>query len=147
MQKIALTSAKETRRHIDILLQAGLIESQEVPKTADRLPSRSFYLWYLDWTKMADAINGQVLQQLANLRQRQRAEQQRWETLLIKSRRTDVQQDKSLMKQEEWDEIEALDTRVEYLGVAEMRTMSDYLVLTLPLAVPEARMLVPEADE
>lgn len=147
IQKISLTSAKEARRHIDTLLQAGLVESQEVPKTADRLPSRSFYLWFIDWIKMSQTLNGQVIQQLANLRQRRRAELQRWETLLLKSKRSDVQADRSLMKQEEWDEIDALDTRIGFLGVAETRTMSDYLVFNLPLEVVEAKAVVPESNE
>lgn len=48
------------------------------------------------------------------------------------------------MKQDEWDEIHALDQRVEYLGVAEQRTMSDYLVLQLPTAIVNAKAIVPE---
>lgn len=138
---------KEARRHIDVLLQAGLVESQELPRTADRLPSRSFYLWFIDWAKATRTMRSQILQQLSNIRVRRRDEVKRCDTLVTKSQRTDVQMDKSLMKQEEWDEIGALDQRIDYLGVAEIRTMSDYLVLSLPLQLVEAKAIVPEPNQ
>ncbi|KAK9685552.1 RNA polymerase III subunit C82, partial [Basidiobolus ranarum] len=46
ISKIALVPGKVAREKLHQLAMAGLVELQEVPKSMDRVPSRTYYLWY-----------------------------------------------------------------------------------------------------
>src|ERR1700749_78121 len=48
---------KEVRALLTVLAQASIVSMQEVPKGADRAPSRTFYLWYVNH----DAVNENLI--------------------------------------------------------------------------------------
>jgi DNA-directed RNA polymerase III subunit RPC3 len=51
VQKLAMLPPKDTREKLAQLNLHGFVEIQEVPKSADRAPGRSFHLWYVPLEK------------------------------------------------------------------------------------------------
>lgn len=137
VSKIGLIQPKEVRRIIDGLMQAGMVELQEVPKTADRLPSRSFYLWYVDWDRVYGQLRAQVCQQIGNIRTRARAEEAKLRVVRAKSRLPEVQEDKGLLRPDEWEALDGLDERLEWLDVVALRNLSDLTILELKDVIVE----------
>ncbi|EGD82406.1 hypothetical protein PTSG_03049 [Salpingoeca rosetta] len=50
-----------TRVLLNELFQAGLISCQEIPKSADRAPSRCHYLWHADHASVVKTLQAQLL--------------------------------------------------------------------------------------
>lgn len=123
--KVVMMAAKDVRPLLAALAADSMISTQEVPKSADRNPTRTFYLWYVDLFKAYTSALGNAYKTLYNISARRRAEREATEvkTVLDKAMRTDVQQDESLltrMEREvlaEWQQrdrkLTALETRVE----------------------------------
>jgi len=49
LAKVGMKAAKEVRTTLAAMNNAGLIAMQEVPKSADRAPMRTYYLWYAEF--------------------------------------------------------------------------------------------------
>ena len=58
ISKIVMMAAKDVRPLLVALAADSLISTQEVPKSADRNPTRTFYLWYVDLQKASSVILG-----------------------------------------------------------------------------------------
>ncbi|GAC97632.1 hypothetical protein PHSY_005218 [Pseudozyma hubeiensis SY62] len=130
ISKLALVSISETRDLCSRLFHASLLGLQEVPKTKDRDPAKTFFLWFVDESKCRAWLLDHLYQSLARLGQRRNEEMRRQTPLLRKVERSDVKMDTvGLLTEWERESWARLQTVVQTLTVAEMRTEMDVFVM------------------
>ncbi|KAF9484716.1 hypothetical protein BDN70DRAFT_825237 [Pholiota conissans] len=123
ISKGVLMAPKDVRPLLVALSADSLISTQEVPKSADRNPARTFYLWYADFNKAYAKILGDIYKTLYNIMSRRRAESEAHDVaaVLDKRQRTDVSQDESLLTRLERELLKDWELKQEKLAVLEMR--------------------------
>jgi DNA-directed RNA polymerase III subunit RPC3 len=121
--KVGMMPPKEVRPLLSAMAADGLVSMQEVPKSADRNPSRTFYLWYVDLKKAAAVVLGQLYKIQYNIGKRRAAEGEDplIKAVIEKRARSDVEQDEGLLTRNEREMIQEWDARCERLTVLEMR--------------------------
>ncbi|KAF5358490.1 hypothetical protein D9756_001738 [Leucocoprinus leucothites] len=131
ISKIVMMAGKDVRSLLTALAADSLISTQEVPKSADRNPTRTFYLWHVDQHKAFLAILGQVYKTLYNISMRRRAEQEVPEVkaVLEKRERSDVRQDESLLTRLERELIKEWEGKLQRLTALEMRVEETLYIL------------------
>ena len=130
ISKLALVSISETRDLCSRLFHASLLGLQEVPKTKDRDPAKTFFLWFVDEAKCRAWLLDHLYQSLARLGQRRNEEMRRQMPLLRKVERSDVKLDTvGLLTEWERESWDRLQTVLQMLTVAEMRTEMDVFIL------------------
>lgn len=131
ISKVVMMASKDVRPLLAALAQDSLVSTQEVPKSADRNPTRTFYLWYVDLFKGYTALLGNAYKTLYNISARRRAEREVAEvkTVLEKSSRTDVQQDESLLTRMERDTLKEFRDREARLTALEGRVEETVFIL------------------
>ncbi|KAG6897841.1 hypothetical protein C0992_010329 [Termitomyces sp. T32_za158] len=131
VSKVAMMAAKDSRPLLAALAADSLISTQEVPKSADRNPTRTFYLWYVDLNKAYSVILGNLYKTLYNIRMRRRAEMEASDVraVLEKRERSDVSQDESLLSRLERDILKEWEMRQKRLTVLEMRVEETMFIL------------------
>ncbi|KDE03750.1 hypothetical protein MVLG_05755 [Microbotryum lychnidis-dioicae p1A1 Lamole] len=129
LARLAFLTVKEARETIARLRAMSFIESQEVPRSADRAPSRTFYLWYVDYPKVVRTLLDHQYKALANLQVQKTQLMERSSKVLEKSERTDVREDPKLMDSRDKQLLDDLDKLMEALIVAEMRIDCQVFVL------------------
>ncbi|ORY66820.1 hypothetical protein BCR35DRAFT_354853 [Leucosporidium creatinivorum] len=130
LARLAFLSVKDAREVIGRLSAADLIEPQEVPRSADRAPSRTFFLWYVDFHKVLLSLLGHQYKALANLQAQKDFQLSQRKALVEKRERTDVRADPSLLGKRDVAAIAELDKVMEALTVAEMRIGAQCFVLS-----------------
>jgi len=80
--EMVMSPIKETREVLYNMLKAGFVALQEVPKTADHAPSRTFYLWRIDHHQSSTQLASELYKAAANLRMRFAVEQDREKEVL-----------------------------------------------------------------
>jgi DNA-directed RNA polymerase III subunit RPC3 len=78
--ELAMIPQNEARTLLYKLLQAGIVEIQEVPKFADHAPSKTFYLWRVNLEKVFGVIKEDMYKTVGNLRARLGFEQHQFFT-------------------------------------------------------------------
>ncbi|KAJ1026931.1 hypothetical protein NDA16_002224 [Ustilago loliicola] len=130
ISKLALVSISETRDLCSRLFHASLLGLQEVPKTKDRDPAKTFFLWFVDEAKCRAWLLDHLYQSLARLGQRRNEEMRRQMPLLRKVERSDVKLDTvgllTEWERETWDRLQRV---LQMLTAAEMRTEMDVFVM------------------
>ncbi|KAF8078149.1 RNA polymerase III subunit RPC82-domain-containing protein [Lyophyllum atratum] len=131
VSKIVMMAPKDVRPLLAALAADSLISTQEVPKSADRNPTRTFYLWYVDLHKAYSVILGNLHKTLYNIGMRRRAEEEASEVkgVLEKRERSDVSQDESLLSRLERDILKEWEAKQKRLTVLEMRVEETVFVL------------------
>ncbi|KAG6854968.1 hypothetical protein C0991_009791 [Blastosporella zonata] len=131
VSKIVMMAAKDVRPLLAALAADSLISTQEVPKSADRNPTRTFYLWYVDLNKAYSAILGSLYKTLCNIGMRRRAEMDVGEVkaVLEKRERSDVSQDESLLSRLERDILKEWEAKQKRLTALEMRVEETVFIL------------------
>ncbi|KAG2366820.1 RNA polymerase III subunit RPC82-domain-containing protein [Suillus spraguei] len=132
--KVAMMPNNVVRPLLAALSSDFLISTQEVPRSADRNPTRTFYLWYLvhvDLHKAYSALLGHLHKTLYNIGMRRQAEQEEptVKAVLAKRARTDVAQDENLLSRMERDVLKEWETKREKLTVLEMRVEEAVFIL------------------
>lgn len=129
-----MLSMSETRDICSRLFASSLLELQEVPKSADRNPQRTFFLWHVNLSKAYAWLLDHLYKSLARLGQRRAHERARQAPLLAKCSRTDVKEDVAgLLSEWEKEQLERLNETLRALTIAEMRTERDvFIVRDLP---------------
>ncbi|ORZ10425.1 hypothetical protein BCR42DRAFT_333701 [Absidia repens] len=97
VQKLAMLPPKDTREKLAQLNLHGFVEIQEVPKSADRAPGRSFHLWYVPLEKCYKELLVDVYRVIGNLQQRKKEELSLRARLLEKLNRQDVKENMDLL--------------------------------------------------
>ncbi|KAF9567636.1 hypothetical protein CPC08DRAFT_626706 [Agrocybe pediades] len=131
ISKMVMMAAKDVRPLLVALSADSIICTQEVPKSADRNPSRTFYLWYVDFQKAYQMALGNLYKILYNIKARCRAEQESGEVaaVLQKRERSDVSQDESLLTRIEREVLAAWNVKREKLAVLEMRVEETVFIM------------------
>ncbi|KAF8894419.1 hypothetical protein BD779DRAFT_1609183 [Infundibulicybe gibba] len=131
ISKVVMMAAKDVRPLLAALAADSLISTQEVPKTADRNPTRTFYLWYVDQHKAYSVLLGNLYKTLYNIGMRRQAEQELPEVkaVLEKRERSDVKQDTSLLTRLEQDILKEWESKQQKLSILEMRVEETVFVL------------------
>lgn len=129
ISRFSMMPVKDVREKLTTLCTFGILNLQEVPKTTDRAPSRTFYLWEVLLDRASDSLVNRLYHTMANLRQRRFVEKAKRAVLLAKCERTDVLADDSLLNSAERRELDTLNKMLELLEVQEMRIAE--MVMTL----------------
>lgn len=130
LAKFAMMSLKDSRELCLKLSAASIIELQEVPKTQDRQPSRTYYLFFIDFKKLILNLSLKLRKSQTNTIERIYHELEACRVLLGKVNRKDVYEDlDNLLSIWEKAELTRLKSRVEALEVAKMRLERDVFVL------------------
>ncbi|KAF9036938.1 hypothetical protein BDZ89DRAFT_1061628 [Hymenopellis radicata] len=129
--KVAMMAAKDVRPLLSALATDSIISTSEVPKTSERNPLRTIYLWYVDLAKAYSVILGQLYKTLYNISLRRQTERDAplVRAVLQKRERTDVKMDESLLSSLDRDIIEGWEQKEERLTVLEMRVEESVFVL------------------
>ncbi|KAE8237588.1 hypothetical protein A4X13_0g8726, partial [Tilletia indica] len=130
ISKLGLLSLSHTRHICARLFESSLLGLQEVPKSNDRQPGRTFFLWYVDLPSAYAWLLEGMYQSLARLGQRRGEELRRERALVSKVERTDVAASMTaLLSAGEKAAWEALQESLARLAVAEQRVASEAFVL------------------
>jgi len=146
ISKVVMMAPKEVRPLLAALAADSLISTQEIPKSADRNPTRTFYLWcvlnfslvlwltglrYVDLHKAYSVVLGNVYKSMYNIGMRRQAEQDAADVkaVLEKRGRSDVSQDESLLSKLERGILEEWEIKRDRLTILEMRTDETIFIL------------------
>ncbi|KAF9957920.1 hypothetical protein BGZ65_001776 [Modicella reniformis] len=121
ISRFSMMPVKDVREKLTTLCTFGVLNLQEVPKTNDRTPSRTFYLWEVLLDRAADSLVNRLYHTMANLRQRRFVEKAKRAVLLEKCERTDVLADDNLLNAAEKRELDTLAAVLELLENQELR--------------------------
>ncbi|GAN01008.1 RNA polymerase iii subunit rpc82 [Mucor ambiguus] len=121
IQKLAMLPPKDVRFKLDVLLTHGIVDIQEVPRSADRATSRSFHLWFVSIDKCFDALITEIYRTITNLQQRKNEELVRRSRLLEKLSRIDVLANMQLLNEIDKAEVSKMDTIVSRIEIAKDR--------------------------
>ncbi|KAH9441049.1 hypothetical protein MJO28_015973 [Puccinia striiformis f. sp. tritici] len=130
LAKFAMMTLKDSRE-LCLKLSAGkVIELQEIPKTNDRQPSRTFYLFFIDFQKLILNLTIMIRKSQTNLIIRIDQELKLKKTLISKINRSDVIHDQDgLLTVWERADIKKLNTLIQVLEVAKLRLERDLFIL------------------
>ncbi|GFH06520.1 predicted protein [Haematococcus lacustris] len=78
----AMIPARDTRETLYRMLTSGFVFMQDIPKTADRAPTRTFYTWRSDWAVTCDRFAVELYRAAGNVWARLQHEMQRARQLL-----------------------------------------------------------------
>lgn len=136
--KLAMLTGKDVRERLYQLLQLGLVQLQEVPRTVDHAPSRTIFLW----TVHQDATHGhsataslfrmvasRTVTALLNLRELAVLERSKHAQLLTKVERSDVARDPSLLSGMEQRQLADLKRVLDVLKVKTCHLLTEYVLL------------------
>ncbi|KAK7693283.1 hypothetical protein QCA50_002850 [Cerrena zonata] len=132
ISKIGMMSPKESRPLLASMSAEALISTQEVAKTADRNPARTFYLWYVDLQKTYAVLLGILYKTLHNIAARRQAEEDEpvVKAVLEKRQRTDVMQDEErLLTRNEREVLAQWEKKRTKLAILEQRVEEGVFIL------------------
>ncbi|OBZ75626.1 DNA-directed RNA polymerase III subunit RPC3 [Grifola frondosa] len=132
ISKVGMMAPKDVRPLLSTLSADSLISLQEVPKSADRNPTRTFYLWYVDLQKAYSVLLGNMYKTLHNIAIRRQAEEEEpsVKAVLEKRQRSDVSQDEErLLTRNEREILAQWEKKREKLTVVEMRVEEAVFIL------------------
>lgn len=132
ISKLALLSLGDTREACSRLFSCSIISLQEVPKSSDRNPQRTFFLYFLDYSRALAWLSDHIYKTHSRISQRRAFEQQREETLLAKTARTDVQLEgiENVLGQSERIRLEQCRSKLALLTVEEQRVERESWILS-----------------
>ncbi|EEP79241.1 predicted protein [Uncinocarpus reesii 1704] len=109
LQEISLMASKDLRQILGQMASSGFVELQEVPRDAQRQPSRTIYLWFYDADRVRLMVIEDTYKSMSRCLQRIRVEREKLKYLLEKTERTDVKGNEE-----------------RYLSTAELQTLKDW---------------------
>ncbi|KAI6043039.1 RNA polymerase III subunit RPC82-domain-containing protein [Pisolithus marmoratus] len=129
--KVAMMANKDVRPLLSAMSSDCLISTQEIAKSTDHNPTRTFYLWHVDLDRAYSTLLSSLYKTLFNIITRRQAEQEEPEikAVLAKCERTDVAQDESLLTRRERELLSEWKRRREKLSVLEMRVEDAVFIL------------------
>ncbi|EGD92636.1 DNA-directed RNA polymerase III subunit Rpc3 [Trichophyton tonsurans CBS 112818] len=90
LQEISLMPSKDLRQILARLQSGGFIDLQEVPRDAQRQPSRTIYLWFYDADRVVMMLIEDTYKSMARCLQRLAYERSKLKPLIEKAERSDV---------------------------------------------------------
>ncbi|KAJ2908494.1 RNA polymerase III subunit C82, partial [Coemansia aciculifera] len=125
----AMLPIASCRERLHDLALAGMIDTVEIPRSADRNPSRMFYLWYVNTDKQMRSAMRLVYQGMSNTIKRAVREVESRALLIAKTKREDVIADQSLLTDGEHKELRNLARIKQGLDIASVRLDSMLLLI------------------
>ncbi|KAI8074564.1 hypothetical protein BC940DRAFT_230913 [Gongronella butleri] len=129
VQKLAMLPPKDTREKLGQLQLQGFVDIQEVPKSADRTPGRSFHLWYISLDKCYEQLLTDVYRTIANLQQRKKHELNQRSALLQKLDREDVRKNFDLLSDHDKAQLDHMNKLIERLETSKTRLDTMIMIL------------------
>ncbi|EJF65699.1 RNA polymerase III subunit RPC82-domain-containing protein [Dichomitus squalens] len=132
ISKVGMMAPKDVRPLLSSMSAESLVSLQEVPKSADRNPTRMFYLWYVDLQKAYNVLLDNMYKTLFNITARRQAEQDEpnVKAVMDKRQRSDVSQDEErLLTRNERELLAQWEKKREKLTVLEMRVEEAVFIL------------------
>ncbi|CAI7659196.1 unnamed protein product [Penicillium pancosmium] len=115
LQEISLLPMKDLRQTLATMQKGGFVDLQEVPKDAQRQPSKTIFLWYYDTDRVCSSILEDTYKAMSRTLQRIKTERERVRDFLEKTERTDVKgheehylTELELVDLQRWRDLEAL---------------------------------------
>jgi DNA-directed RNA polymerase III subunit RPC3 len=130
LARLAFLSVKDAREVIARLSSHNFIEPQEVSRSADRAPSRTFFLWFVDYSRVITSLLSHHYKALANLQVQRAKVLQDNAALLIKSDKTDSSGCKIPLTVKEQDQKALMKDVLLALATAEARIDRDVFILS-----------------
>ncbi|PLB43115.1 DNA-directed RNA polymerase III subunit rpc3 [Aspergillus steynii IBT 23096] len=90
LQEISLLPFKDLRQVLASMQAGGFVDLQEVPRDAQRQPSRTIYLWYYDPDRIRNSVLEDTYKAMSRCLQRLQFERNRLKEFLEKTERSDV---------------------------------------------------------
>ncbi|KAJ3218853.1 RNA polymerase III subunit C82 [Dinochytrium kinnereticum] len=106
-----------------------LDEKEEVPRTMDHAPARTYYLWFVSLSKCIQTMVEISHRSLMNLKLRRSKQVVEMAPLLDKSKRSDVVEDPSLLTEMERTALQKFRDQLNMMRVSELRLETALLVL------------------
>ncbi|KAG8724127.1 RNA polymerase III subunit C82 [Ceratobasidium sp. 395] len=136
--KTAMLAPNDVRVVVNTLNTANIVALQEVPKSADRQPARTIYLWYIDPARAHATVLAALHSTLANCVERLSVEQQRVQSILDKRDRSDIAGDEGRLDRGEREDLREWESKKDKLMVLIHRVEEAAFVLGVLPAVFEA---------
>ena len=115
LQEISLLPFKDLRQVLASMQTGGFVDLQEVPRDAQRQPSRTIFLWFYDPDRIGGSIIEDIYKAMSRCLQRLKFERLRLREFLEKTERSDVKGNEErylsegeLKTLEQWKTKEAL---------------------------------------
>ncbi|QRV90096.1 DNA-directed RNA polymerase III subunit C3 [Ceratobasidium sp. AG-Ba] len=135
--QIAMLAPNDVRVIVNTLNSANIVALQEVPKSADRQPARTIYLWYIDPARAHATVLAALHSTLGNCVERVCVEQQRVQSILDKRDRSDVAGDEGRLDRGEREDLRDWEAKRDKLMVLIHRVEEAAFVLGVLPAVFE----------
>jgi len=90
LQEISLLPPKDLRQVLASMQAGGFVDLQEVPRDAQRQPSRTIYLWFYDPDRVRRNVLQDTYKAMSRCLQRIKFERNRLKAFLEKAERSDV---------------------------------------------------------
>ena len=90
LQEISLLPFKDLRQTLASMQSGGFVDLQEVPKDAQRQPSKTIFLWYFDPDRVASSVLEDTYKAMSRTLQRIKFERSLRRDFLDKTERSDV---------------------------------------------------------
>lgn len=90
LQEISLLPFKDLRQVLASMQAGGFVDLQEVPRDAQRQPSRTIYLWFHDADRICASVIEDIYKAMAGCLRRLKSERERLKEFLEKTERSDV---------------------------------------------------------
>ncbi|CAG8593213.1 18383_t:CDS:10 [Dentiscutata erythropus] len=129
-----LMSVTDVRQKLIELLNAGFAQVQEVPRSGDRAPSRTFFFWYVDYNKCYEIILNNYYRTLANIHQVRFEQESGAARLLDKKEKEDALKQLNsntfiqLLTENETKALSDLEFILTQLDTAQLRMVQDVML-------------------
>lgn len=90
LQEISLLPFKDLRQVLASMQAGGFVDLQEVPRDAQRQPSRTIFLWFYDPDRARNSVLEDIYKAMSRCLQRIKVERNRLKEFLEKTERSDV---------------------------------------------------------
>ncbi|CAG8581049.1 1192_t:CDS:10 [Diversispora eburnea] len=141
-----LMSLSDVRQKLTELLNEGFVQIQEVPRSADRAPSRTYYLWYIDYQRCYEIILNKYYLTLANIHQVRFSQETLAATLLEKKENEEALKQLNnnsyiqLLTENEKKSLNDLEHLLNQLDTSQLRIIQDIIQNLSPdLPSPERK--------
>lgn len=131
-----MLAPNDVRVLVNTLSTANIVALQEVPKSVDRQPARTIYLWYIDPARAHATVLASLHGTLANIMERLSTEKGRVQSILDKRDRSDIAGDENRLNRGEREDLREWETKRDKLMVLVHRVEEAAFVLgVLPAAL------------
>ncbi|KAH9811402.1 hypothetical protein DFH28DRAFT_439360 [Melampsora americana] len=130
LAKFAMMTLKDSRELCLKLSTQNIIELQEIPKTQDRMPSRTYYLYFIDFRKLNLNLINKLRKSQINIFERIYKELNTNKNLISKINRQDIFNDlNKFLSHWELIEFNRLRIKLQALEVSKIRLERDLFIL------------------